>query len=102
MCNYALFNILLAFITGILAIIFLCRKKDVDLTPVQRRRVRMAKSISVEIGLVSCLVCLFSKHMELWTKFVDRWSLIMFILFLGAILSAYYVDRRCHGKQGID
>ena len=45
MVKWALLNILLAFATGIIAILSASRHKDVNLTPYEKRKVYLAKSI---------------------------------------------------------
>ena len=58
MIKWALLNILLAFTTGIIALLSVSRHKDIDLKPYEKRKVYLAKSIAVYIGIVACLVCL--------------------------------------------
>ena len=100
--NWALVNIFLAFATGIIAIVSLCLRKNYDLTPIQKRKVRVLKSVSVEIGFISCLVCIFSEHMKSYPQLVDKWTIVMLLLLGGEILSIYYVDKRCRGMGEIN
>ena len=100
MVKWALLNILLAFATGIIALLSVSRHKDINLKPFEKRKVYLAKSISVYIGIVACLVCLFSEqpvgaHMLL----VDRWTLILFFLLIGELLTDYFVSKKCHPKD---
>ena len=100
MVKWALLNILLAFATGIIAILSASRHKDVNLTPYEKRKVYLAKSIAVYIGIVSCLVCLFSErpvgaHMLM----ADKWSVILFFLLIGELLTDYFVGKKCHPKD---
>ncbi len=62
MSKWALLNVLLAFATGIIALLSVSRHKDINLTPYEKKKVYLAKSIAVYIGIVSCLVCLFSEQ----------------------------------------
>lgn len=100
MVKWALLNILLAFATGIIAILSASRHKDVNLTPYEKRKVYLAKSIAVYIGIVSCLVCLFSEqpvgaHMLV----ADKWSIILLFLLIGELLTDYFVGKKCHPKD---
>lgn len=100
MVKWALLNILLAFATGIIAILSASRHKDVNLTPYEKRKVYLAKSIAVYIGIVSCLVCLFSEqpigeHMLV----ADKWSIVLLCLLIGELLTDYFVGKKCHPKD---
>ena len=100
MVKWALLNILLAFATGIIAILSASRHKDVNLTSYEKRKVYLAKSIAIYIGIVSCLVCLFSEqpvgtHMLV----ADKWSIILFCLLIGELLTDYFVGKKCHPKD---
>ncbi len=100
MTNWALLNVLLAFATGIIAILSASKHKDMHLNVYEKRKVYIAKSIAVYIGIVACLVCLFSEqpagaHMLL----ADRWTLILFFLLIGELLTDYFVSKKCHPKD---
>ena len=100
MVKWALLNILLAFATGIIAILSASRHKDVNLTPYEKRKVYLAKSIAIYIGIISCLVCLFSEqpvgeHMLV----ADKWSIILLCLLIGELLTDYFVRKKCYPKD---
>lgn len=100
MVRWALLNILLAFATGIIALWSASRHKDVDLKPYEKRKVYLAKSIAVYIGIVACLVCLFSErpigaHMLV----ADRWTIVLTCFLIGELLTDYFVAKKCHPKD---
>lgn len=100
MVKWALLNILLAFATGIIAILSASKHKDVNLTPYERRKVYLAKSIAVYIGIVSCLVCLFSEQpVGAQMLVADKWSIILLFLLIGELLTDYFVGKKCHPKD---
>ena len=100
MIKLALLNILLAFTTGVIALLSVSRHKDVDLTPYEKRKVYIAKSIAVYIGIVACLVCLFSErptgaHMLV----ADKWSIVLTFFLIGELMTDYFVGKKCHPKD---
>lgn len=100
MIKWALLNILLAFSTGIIAILSASRHKDIDLKPFEKRKVYLAKSIAIYIGIVACLICLFSEqpageHMML----ADKWSIILAMCLIGELWTDYFVGKKCHPKE---
>lgn len=100
MVKWALLNILLAFATGIIAILSASRHKDVNLTPYEKRKVYLAKSIAIYIGIISCLVCLFSERtVSVHMLMADKWSIILFFLLIGELLTDYFVGKKCHPKD---
>ena len=100
MIKWALLNILLAFATGIIALLSVSRHKDIDLKPFEKRKVYLAKSIAVYIGIVACLVCLFSERPTGMHMLVaDKWSIILFFFLLGELLTDYFVAKKCHPKE---
>ena len=100
MVKWALLNILLAFTTGVIALLSVSRHKDVDLKPYEKRKVYIAKSIAVYIGIVACLVCLFSEQSVATHILVaDKWSIILFFSLIGALLTDNFVAKKCHPKQ---
>ena len=99
MIKWALLNILLAFSTGVIALLSVSRHKDIDLKPFEKRKVYLAKSISVYIGIVACLVCLFSEQPTSMGMLVaDKWSIVFFLL-IGELLTDYFVNKKCHPKD---
>ena len=100
MIKWALLNILLAFATGIIALLSISRHKDVNLTPYEKRKVYLAKSIAVYIGIVACLVCLFSEQSTNMGMLVaDKWSIVLFFFLIGEMLTDYFVAKKCHPKD---
>lgn len=100
MVKWALLNILLAFTTGVIALLSVSRHKDIDLTPYEKRKVYLAKSIAVYIGIVACLVCLFSEQPTgMHILVADKWSIILFFLLIGETLTDYFVGKKCHPKD---
>lgn len=100
MVKWALLNILLAFATGIIAILSASKHKDVNLTPYEKRKVYLAKSIAIYIGIVSCLVCLFSEQpVGAQMLVADKWSIILLFLLIGELLTDYFVGKKCHPKD---
>lgn len=100
MIKWALLNILLAFSTGIIAILSVSRHKDINLKSFEKRKVYLAKSIAVYIGIVACLICLFSEqpageHMLL----ADKWSIVLFLCLMGELLTNYFVGKKCNPKE---
>ena len=100
MIKWALLNILLAFATGIIALLSVSRHKDIDLKPFEKRKVYLAKSIAIYIGIVACLICLFSEqpvgeHMLV----ADKWSIILTLCLIGELLTDYFVGKKCHPKD---
>ena len=78
MIKWALLNILLAFATGIIALLSVSRHKDIDLKPFEKRKVYLAKSIAVYIGIVACMICLFSEQPTGMNILVaDKWSIVL-------------------------
>lgn len=102
MIKWALLNILLAFTTGIIALWSVSRHKDVNLKPHEKRKVYIAKSIAVYIGIIACLVCLFSEQEikgEVLVLVTDKWSIILGCLLIGELLTDYFVAKKCHPKD---
>ena len=100
MIKWALLNILLAFSTGIIAILSVSRHKDIHLKPFEKRKVYLAKSIAIYIGIVACLVCLFSEQsMGEQILVVDKWSIILTFLLIGELLTDYFVGKKCNPRQ---
>jgi hypothetical protein len=100
MVKWALLNILLAFTTGVIALLSVSRHKDVDLTPYEKRKVYLAKSIAVYIGIVACLVCLFSERPTGARMLVaDKWSIILTFFLIGELMTDYFVGKKCHPKD---
>ena len=98
--KWALLNILLAFTTGVIAIMSVGRHKDIHLKPFEKRKVYLAKSIAVYIGLVACLVCLFSEqpigeHMLV----ADKWTIVLIFFLIGELLTDYFVGKKCNPRQ---
>ena len=100
MVRWALLNILLAFTTGIIAILSASKHKDVDLKPYEKRKVYLAKSIAIYIGLIACLICLFSEQ-EVGEQLLvaDRWTIILSLCLIGELLTDYFVSKKCHPKD---
>ena len=100
MIKWALLNILLAFATGIIALLSVSRHKDIDLKPYEKRKVYIAKSIAIYIGIVACLVCLFSERQTGMHMLVaDKWSIVLFFFLIGEMLTDYFVAKKCHPKD---
>ena len=100
MNNWALLNILLAFTTSVIAILAASKHKDVHLKPYEKRKVYIAKSIALYIGIVACLVCLFSEQPRGELMLVaDRWTIILLFFLIGEILTDYFVSKKCHPKD---
>lgn len=100
MIKWALLNILLAFSTGVIAILSVSKHKDIHLKSFEKRKVYLAKSIAVYIGIVACLICLFSEqpvgeHMLL----ADKWSIVLFLCLIGELLTNYFVDKKCNPRE---
>lgn len=96
MMNWALINLLLTFATGIAAIVFLFHKKDEQLKPAQRKKVRIIKGIALAIAIVTCIIFLFSEDMDLPMVIVDKWTLVMSMMFGGELFADYYVNKKSH------
>ena len=98
--KWALLNILLAFTTGVIAIMSVSRHKDIHLKPFEKRKVYLAKSIAVYIGLVACLVCLFSEQSIGESMLVaDKWTIVLAFFLLGELLTDYFVGKKCHPRE---
>lgn len=100
MNKWALLNILLAFATGVIALLSVGRHKDIYLKPFEKRKVYLAKSIAIYIGIVACLVCLFSEqpageHMLV----ADKWTIILVFFLIGEIFTDYFVGKKCHPQD---
>ena len=100
MIKWALLNILLAFATGVIALLSLSRHKDIDLKPFEKRKVYLAKSIAVYIGIVACMICLFSEQsMGEHILVADKWTIVLVFFLIGEMLTDYFVAKKCHPKQ---
>lgn len=98
--KWALLNILLAFTTGVLAIISVGKHKDIHLKPFEKRKVYLAKSIAVYIGLVACLVCLFSEQPVGEQMLVaDKWTIVLIFFLIGELLTDYFVGKKCNPRE---
>ena len=100
MNKWALLNILLAFATGVIALLSVGRHKDIYLKPFEKRKVYLAKSIATYIGIGACLVCLFSEqpageHMLV----ADKWTIILVFFLIGEIFTDYFVGKKCHPQD---
>ncbi len=94
--SYALTNIILAFLTGIAALVFLFQREEARLKQLQHRRVRIAKTVALLIAITSCLICIFAENVYSDIVWVDKWTLILTIMFVGELYADYYVYKRCH------
>ena len=100
MIKWALLNILLAFATGVIALLSVSRHKDINLKPFEKNKVYLAKSIAVYIGIVACLVCLFSEQpMGEHILVADKWTIILLFFLIGEMLTDYFVAKKCHPKD---
>ena len=100
MIKWALLNILLAFATGVIALLSVSRHKDIDLKPFEKRKVYIAKSIAVYIGIVACLVCLFSEQPTgMHILVADKWTIVLVFFLIGEMLTDYFVAKKCHPKE---
>ena len=100
MIKWALLNILLAFATGVIALLSVSRHKDINLKPYEKRKVYIAKSIAIYIGIAACLVCLFSERQTGMHMLVaDKWSIVLFFFLIGEMLTDYFVAKKCHPKD---
>ena len=100
MIKWALLNILLAFATGLIAILSASRHKDIHLKPFEKRKVYLAKSIAVYIGLVACLICLFSeKPLGEEILVADKWTIVLTMCLIGELLTDYFVGKKCNPKD---
>ena len=100
MIKWALLNILLAFSTGVIALLSITRHKDIDLKPFEKRKVYLAKSIAVYIGIVACMICLFSEQStNIGMLVADKWSIVLLFFLIGELLTDYFVAKKCHPKQ---
>ena len=100
MIKWTLFNMLISFATSIIALLSISKHMDLNLTQYEKRKAYLAKSIAIYIAIVSCLVCLFSEraadtHMML----ADRWTIILIFLFIGELMTDYFVSKKCHPKD---
>ena len=100
MNKWALLNILLAFATGLIAILSTSKHKDIHLKPFEKRKVYLAKSIAVYVGIIACLTCLFSEqpageHMLM----ADRWTIILGLCLIGELVTYYFVGKKCHPQE---
>lgn len=102
MNSWSLVNLILAFLTGFAALIFLFHKRDEDLKPSQCKKVHMAKGIALAIAIVSCLIYLFSEDMRYEMIWVDKWTLVMTIMFGGELLADYFVNKKSHYKKDVE
>ena len=96
--SYALTNIILAFLTGLAALVFLFQREEPRIKQVQHRRVRIAKTVALLIAITSCLICIFAENVYSEIVWVDKWTLILTIMFFGELYADYYVYKRCHYK----
>ena len=94
--SYALTNIILAFLTGIAALVFLFQREEPKIKQLQHRRVRIAKTVALLIAITSCLICIFAENVYSDLVWVDKWTLILTIMFGGELYADYYVYKRCH------
>ena len=94
--SYALINIILAFLTGIAALVFLFQREEARLKQLQHRRVQIAKTVALLIAVTSCLICIFAENIYSEIVWVDKWTLILTIMFFGELYADYYVYKRCH------
>ena len=94
--SWAIVNILLTFTTGVLALVFSCKKKDSQLTQYQRRKVYFAKSVGIEVAIINCLICLFGKSDTATIDWVDKWTIVITLLFIGELCAGYFIDKKCH------
>ena len=91
-------NIILAFLTGLAALIFLFQKEEPKIKQLQHRRVRIAKTVALLIAITSCLICIFAENVYSEIVWIDKWTLILTIMFFSELYADYYVYKRCHYK----
>ena len=99
MNSWALINVLITFATGLIAIICLCKRKDSDLNAIQRRKARVAKSVAVEVGVLSCLICLFSENFHGEMCWVNKWTIVLVFVFCGELMADYFVNKKCRASE---
>ena len=99
MIRWALLNIMLTFATGLVAMLSVSRHKDEDLSPFERKKVYLAKSIAIYIAIVACLVCLFSEQPTGVNLLADKWTIVLIFFLVGELLTDYLVGKRCRPKE---
>ena len=100
MIKWTLFNMLISFATSIIALLSISKHMDLDLTHYERKKAYLAKSIAIYIAIVSCLVCLFSARTTGSNLMLaDRWTIILLFLFVGELMTEYFVSKKCHPKD---
>ena len=75
------------------------RHKDEDLSPFERKKVYLAKSIAIYIAIVACLVCLFSEQPTGVNLLADKWTIVLIFFLVGELLTDYLVGKRCRPKE---
>ena len=100
MIEWALLNILIAFTTGIFAILSASKHIDVNLSPEERRKAYLIKSICIYVGIITCLICFFSKG-DIGSEILlaDEWTIVLVLCFGGELLANYFVNKRCSPKD---
>ena len=100
MIKWALLNILIAFTTGIFAILSASKHIDVNLSPEERKKAYLIKSISIYVGIITCLICFFSKG-DIGSEILvaDEWTIVLALCLGGELLADYFVNKRCHPKE---
>ncbi len=93
--NWALLNLIAAALTTIGAIVALARKReddddedDDDEEARAKRRLRIAKIVGLVLAAISIIVFILTEDISLTMELVDKWTILMALLFLGQIISA--------------
>ena len=100
MIKWALLNILIAFTTGIFAILSASKHIDVNLPPEERKKAYLIKSISVYVGIITFLICFFSKgNIGSEILVADEWTIVLALCLGGELLADYFVSKKCHPRE---
>lgn len=91
---WALLNLIIVILTILLCLIFILKKKDDELEDSDKRKVNIGKIISFLISIISIIIFILTEDMSLPMQWIDNWTLLMMIIFLGESGIDYYIYKK--------
>ena len=103
--KWALLNLIIALLTLALGIILLFirqKKKEDDNEGAYRedkKDIRKFKILSLFIGILAIIVFLFTEDITLEMQLIDKWTIIMLLLFIDQLFAALIIHKEAKGSK---
>ena len=103
--KWALLNLIIALLTLALGIILLFvrqKKKEDDNEGAykeDKKDIRNFKILSLFIGILAIIVFLFTEDITLEMQLIDKWTIIMLLLFIDQLFAALIIHKEAKGSK---